>query len=216
MKYEPNPENKFIFLGRTSESKQNLLGVNSRWPDIWMVPWEGVIWEGETIQIPPSVSEVKPEIELAVVVGKKCFDVTPSEALNFLKGVTICNDLTVRSEWPGYSDPKFGRSGFGYKMFPTFSPIFSQMQPINILDNYKNLQMKLTLDNKVIVKSSPIEYKFSLGDMVSFASRICILNEGDFISLGGVGNHEEYIDDYTNVSCEIHNIGKLENKIARI
>ena len=206
---------KYVYLGRTSSSKQNHLNVQSRWPDIWMCPPESVIKENDTIVIPEYVSKIKPELELGVVINERCHNVTDVEAKEYIGSLTICNDLTARSEWPGYSDPAFGRSGFGYKMIPTFNPIYSNPVNYDDLDDIGKLSARLYVDDSLILETSPKEYVFSIGDMISFASKICVLNEGDVVSLGGMGHHNKFIDTSEVVTCVIDGIGELNNPILR-
>jgi len=206
--------NKLVFLGRTNKTKQNDLDVNSRWPDLWMVPHEGVIHENELIRIPEYIKDIKPEVELTVLMGDSCHGLSPDEVENYIEGYTICNDITARSEWPGYSDPNFGRSGFGYKMFPTFSPVFSEYVPREEINNVDDLDMSIYLDGDLTFETSTSNFDFSIQEMVSYANKICKLEEGDLISLGGAGNHDLFIDDVDDVVCEIEGIGQLKNKVV--
>jgi len=119
---------KFVALGPTFRSHQKEIGRNPRWPDVWMIPNESVIGENEKIQIPNSVTGVKPGVELTAVIGDELWQASREEAWEGVSGFTISNDVTVTGEWPGWPESDMMKTNFGYKMFPTFSPVLTEYQ----------------------------------------------------------------------------------------
>jgi len=120
----PDKIGKFVALGGGFQSHLDEKDRTYRWPDLWVVPEEAVISEGETIKIPDRVEKIKPGSELTAVIGDDIYEADEDDAWDAIKGFTISNDVTASGDWPGWSDPNHGMiTGIGYKLLPTFSPI---------------------------------------------------------------------------------------------
>lgn len=207
-------DNKFIALGPTFLSHQNEIERNPRWPDLWMLPYESVIYEREDIVIPSSVSDVKPGVELTAVIGDELWQASEQEAWECIKGFTISNDVTATSEWPGWPQSGMMKTNFAYKMFPTFAPVLSQYQETRSLSHYNNLELKCMVDGTESIKGNLSGLDFEIPEMISYVSNVCKLHEGDLIALGDPGYADILLDGNNEVVCSIESIGKLENKIT--
>ncbi len=208
---------KFVALGGGFQSHLDEKERTYRWPDLWVVPDEAVISEGDSIEIPDRVSKVKPGSEITAVIGEDIYEADEQEAWNAIKGFTISNDVTASGDWPGWSDPDHGMiTGVGYKLLPTFSPILSNYVKKGDESNYDDLTVEVRVDGETAVSGSTAQMSFSIPEMVSFASNICKLHENDVVALGDPGNPTKYLDDADSVTCEIENIGKLTNPIRRV
>lgn len=208
---------KFIALGGTFVSHQEEKERSYRWPDLWIVPREGVINEGEPIKIPGRVEQVKPGAEITAVIGEDIYEADETEAWDAIKGFTISNDVTVSGDWPGWSDPDHGMiTGVGYKLLPTFSPILSEYVEKGEESDYDNLSVEVRVDGEQAVSGSTSQMGFSIPEMISFTSNICKLHENDVVALGDPGNPTKLLDDADEVTCEIEGIGTLTNTIERV
>ena len=87
-----------------------------KYPMIFTKAVSAVIGTGEPIRIPPVTQAVDFEGELAVVIGKRAKDVPPKDALDYVAGYTICNDVSAR-DYQQRSSPTAGKS------FDTFAPL---------------------------------------------------------------------------------------------
>jgi 2-keto-4-pentenoate hydratase/2-oxohepta-3-ene-1,7-dioic acid hydratase in catechol pathway len=204
---------KFIALGPTFSSHQKEEGRNPRWPDLWLVPYESVIHENETIKIPESVSDVKPGVELTVVIGEDTWQASPEKAWENIAGFTISNDVTATSEWPGWPEQGKMKTNFAYKMFPTFSPILSKYQDKRDLSHYQDLELLCTVDGETAIKGTTKDLQYTIPEMISYTSKICRLQQGDLVALGDPGKVDGFLDHKNSVSCYIETIGQLTNKI---
>lgn len=208
---------KFVALGGTFHTHLEEKNRAYRWPDLWVVPKEGMINENESIQIPERVEKVKPGAELTAVIGEELWQATEQEAWNAIKGFTISNDVTASGDWPGWSDPDHGMiTGVGYKLLPTFSPILSEYVEKNEDVSYEELSVEVRVDQDTSVSGSTAQMSFSIPEMVSFASNICKLQENDVVALGDPGNPTILLDNADSVTCEIEGIGELTNPIERV
>jgi len=208
---------KFVALGGTFQSHLNEKERTYRWPDLWIVPAEGVINEKETIKIPERVEKVKPGSEITAVIGEEIYEADETEAWDAIKGFTISNDVTASGDWPGWSDPDHGMiTGVGYKLLPTFSPTLSEYVEKSKKTDYDNLSVEVRVDGDLAVSGSTAQMSFSIRKMVSFASNICELHEDDVVALGDPGNPTNFLDNADSVTCKIEGIGELTNPIERV
>ena len=205
---------KFIALGGTFITHQEEDSTPYRWPDVWQVPSEAIVNEGDSIKLPERVSEVKGGSELTAVIGEEIWQADEAEAWAAVEGFTVSNDVTSSGEWPGLSDPDYIHSGIGYKSFPTFSPIYSEPAPRKELDHYEDLEVRMTIDGETAVEGSTADFDFTIPEMIAHASHIYKLKAGDVVALGDPGNASIYLDEASEVTCYVESIGKLTNPIT--
>jgi 2-keto-4-pentenoate hydratase/2-oxohepta-3-ene-1,7-dioic acid hydratase in catechol pathway len=208
---------KFVALGGTFHTHQQETERTYRWPDLWVVPEEGLVNEGEAIEIPDRVEKVKPGSELTAVIGEDIYEADEDEAWDAIKGFTISNDVTASGDWPGWSDPDHGMiTGVGYKLLPAFSPLLSDFVEKGTETDYSDLDVEVRVDDEVAVSGSTGQMAFTIPEMVSFASNICKLHENDVVALGDPGNPTLFLDDAESVTCEIEGVGELTNPVRRV
>jgi len=173
--------------------------------------------------IKPNISEqVDYEVELVVVIGKKCFEVSEENALNYVGGYTIGNDVSAR-------DFQIGRPGGQWllgKTFATFAPIgpFLLINPLLVPNsphfNPNNLGIKCVLNDQVVQNSNTNEFIYNVQQVISHVSKIVALNPGDIIFTGtpsGVGFARKpplFLKPGDVVRCEIEHLGVLENPVV--
>jgi len=208
---------KFVALGGTFHSHLDEKKRTYRWPDIWVVPSEGMVDEDEPIQIPERVQQVKPGSELTAVIGEDLWQPTEAEAWDAIEGFTISNDVTAVGDWPGWSDPNHEMiTGVGYKILPTFSPIRGTVTPKKSKDAYDDLDVKVYVDGNLSVDGSTELMAFSIPELISFASHVVRLEQNDVVALGDPGDPDILLDDADSVTCEIETVGSLENPVERL
>jgi len=208
---------KFVALGGTFHTHLEEKERSYRWPDIWVVPMEGVIPEGENIQLPKRVEDVKPGSELTAVIGKELWEASEEEAWDGIKGFTVSNDITASGDWPGWSDPQNPMiTGVGYKILPTFSPVLTEYQPKQSEEEYYGLDVRVEVDGEVSVKGSTGQMAFSVPEMVSFASNVIKLSENDMVALGDPGDASVYLDNADEVTCYVETVGELTNPVETV
>jgi len=217
MKLDPEEIGKFIALGGTFKSHQDEKSRSYRWPDFWIVPDEAIISEGEEIIIPEKAEDIKPGAELTAVIGEEIHNASEEEAWKAIKGFTVSNDVTAGGDWPGWSDPDHENiTGVGYKTIATFSPILTEYQPKQELEHYQDLEVEVTVDGEQSVSGRTNLMAFTIPEMISFASQIVPLEEGDVVALGDPGSPSKLLDNADSVTASIESIGKLENPVKRL
>jgi len=188
----------------------------TKWPDVWVTTDETQIGPEEQIKLPPEVKNVTPGPEITAVIGDTLWRTSESEAAAAVKGFTITNDVTAKGEWPGYSyeNHEFV-TGVGYKIFPTFRPVLNEYVEISA-DDVQGRAVSATVDGEIVVEGSTDAMSFSVGELISHASKITPLKENDLVALGDPGSPSGYIDNAEEVTCRIEGVGELTNPITRL
>lgn len=172
-------------------------------PTLFIKPSTAVIGPDDFIVIPKMSERVDYEGELAVVIGKRAKNVSEKDALDYVLGYTIANDVTARDLQA--KDGQWTRA----KSFDTFLPIGPWIE--TDLDP-SSLDITTYVNGEVKQKSNTRHLIFNVPKLVSFISHIMTLNPGDVILTGtpsGVGP----LKPGDVVTIEIEGIGKLTNSV---
>ena len=114
--------------------------------------------------------EVDYEAELAVIIGRECKDVSPTQALDFIAGYTIANDVTAR-RWQG---KRGGGQWVRSKSFDTFLPLGPFLVPRREIDPRDGLRIRTWLNGDLV--QVRIFYFFCFYSMQSIRLRFCFFN----------------------------------------
>ncbi|MCE9533536.1 MAG: fumarylacetoacetate hydrolase family protein [Planctomycetes bacterium] len=135
------------------------------------------------------------ELELAVVIGRKCKGVSEAEALQYVAGYTIINDISNRKYRPNPGRKKREKDTFfdwlHGKWHDTFCPCGPCVVSSETIPDPQNLPMKLTVNGKTWQDGNTSQMIFPVAALVAFISAMVTLEPGDLISTGtpsGVGN----------------------------
>lgn len=173
-------------------------------PLMFLKPVTAVIASGEAIVLPRQSQRVDFEGELAVVLGRRCRNVTPEEAPDYILGYTCMNDVTARDLQK--KDVQYTRA----KGFDTFAPVgpflVTEIDP-------SNLRIQTFVNGEMRQDSNTADMIFSVPQLISFVSSVMTLLPGDIISTGtpaGVGP----VQPGDLVEVQIQNIGRLRNTVV--
>jgi 2-keto-4-pentenoate hydratase/2-oxohepta-3-ene-1,7-dioic acid hydratase in catechol pathway len=162
-----------------------------------------IIGPEENIILPEDAERVDFEAELAVVISKKCKNVSPQQANDFILGATCLNDVTERRIQA--KDGQWTRA----KNYETFCPI----GPYIVSDiNYNALDIKAYVNGELRQSSNTRNLIWDVQELVSFISHVIPLEQGDIVTTGtpsGVGA----IESGDVIEIEIESIGKLRNSV---
>jgi 2-keto-4-pentenoate hydratase/2-oxohepta-3-ene-1,7-dioic acid hydratase in catechol pathway len=160
---------------------------------------------GEPIVVPKDATElVQYEGELVVVIGKKCKRVSEEEALDYVFGYTIGNDVSERTWQRG------DRTLWRGKNTDTFKP----MGPWIVTDGVdpENCEVKIYLNEKFISKYNMSGAIFGVREYISRMSQYMTLYPGDVLWMGTDGAPEN-MKDGDVVDIEVEGIGTLSNPV---
>mmetsp|Transcript_19451 Transcript_19451/g.42520 ORF Transcript_19451/g.42520 Transcript_19451/m.42520 type:complete len:293 (-) Transcript_19451:47-925(-) len=169
------------------------------------------------IELPSIEPKVDWEVELAVVIGKRCKDVSESEALGYVAGYTAANDVSGRF-WQ--LERGGGQWCFG-KSFDTFTPLGPVLATTKAVPNPQALRVRTLIDGKVMQDSNTSDMIFSVARIIAFLSQGTTLLPGTVILTGtpqGVGlglKPQRWLAPGETVTVEIEKVGKLTNPVRR-
>ena len=192
-------------------------------PRPFIMPASCVTGTGTVVEWPVYSEQLDHEIELAVIIGKTAKCVSPENALKFVAGYSIANDISARSTtfkegrngrpWDEFFDWLNGKWADGF--FP-FGPCIVTADEIG---DQGNLEMELKVNGQTRQKSNTTNMIFSVAEIVSFISHITTLNAGDVISTGtpeGVAMATKlWLEPGDVIECSIEKIGTLTNSIGQ-
>ncbi|MEH7416796.1 fumarylacetoacetate hydrolase family protein [Neobacillus drentensis] len=204
---EPVEPSKVINFGWTySEHAKETGGkANLKEPFLFLKPTSSLIPDHGEIILPSSdlTKQVELEGEVALVIGKRGKNIKEEEALDYVFGCTIFNDVTARDLTK--TDPQFTR-GKGFDTFGPLGPcIVTGIDPTN-------LQIVTTLNGNVVQDGNTNQMSLSIPFLISWISKVMTLEPGDVLATGSPsGSCPMKSGDV--VSVEVKNIGKLCNYV---
>jgi 2-keto-4-pentenoate hydratase/2-oxohepta-3-ene-1,7-dioic acid hydratase in catechol pathway len=172
---------------------------------------------GDAIEIPVKLPSTKVdyECELAIVIGKRCKNVSKAEALDYVLGYTCANDVSAR-DWQ--RDGGGGQWCQG-KSFDTFCPLGPVLVTKDEIPNPNKLSIKTILNRAVMQDWNTDDMIFDVPTIIEFLSASKTLLPGTVILTGtphGVGfarNPPVWLKAGDTVSIEIEKIGTLTNPV---
>jgi acylpyruvate hydrolase len=178
-----------------------------------------VIGPGDDIPHPPEVQNLDYEVELAIVIGKPCVDVSEDEALDYVAGYSAFNDISARDVIRG--ENKAGIHLIG-KSFPGFAPMGPYLVTADEIPDPQNLKLKLSVNGKTRQDSNLSYMIFKIREMIAYWSQMG-LNPGDVLTTGtprGVAAGRKpdqppwWLKPGDVVEAEVEKIGRLRNRIV--
>jgi len=132
------------------------------------------------------------ELELGVVIGRTARRVSRSEALGYVAGYVVVNDLTERTLVFRPDIPQMGMDWLRSKSAPTFLPMGPLLVPAAFVPDPQALQLTLRLNGEVMQNESTADMIFGVARLIEFLSAHVRLLPGDLILTGspsGNGTH---------------------------
>lgn len=184
-------------------------------PIIFMKATSAIVGPDDNIMLPRGSEKTDWEVELGIVMGKHAAYVTKEEALDYVAGYCICNDVSERA---------FQIEGTGQwtkgKSCDTFGPTGPWMVTKDEIVDVHNLSMWLTVNGKTMQDGSTKTMIFDVPTLVSYCSEHMSLQPGDVISTGtppGVGmgmSPQRFLQDGDVVSLGIEGLGQQTQHVV--
>lgn len=169
----------------------------------------------EDIPIPKMSEQVDYEGELGIVIGKKAFEVSEDEALDYVFGYFVANDVSARDLQHKTSQWMLG------KTCDKFAPIGPFITTADEIPDPNKLSIKTYVNGEIRQNSNTDNMLFKCKFLISYISQHFTLEPGDIILTGTpegviVGMPKEkrvWLKDGDVVRVEIENLGALQNTI---
>ena len=209
----PNPQKimclAFNYLDHAKE--QNLTPPSD--PVIVMKPRTALCGSGADIMCPNFVKELDYEVELAVILGKECKNISEENAYDAIFGYMILNDISARDIQ--FKDGQFTRA----KSFDTFAPCGPWITTKDEMDDPHNLRLLTKINGDPRQDSSTKNMHLKIPQIISRLSKVMTLEAGDIISTGtpegvALGNPDfSFLKDGDLIEMEVEGLGAIKNTV---
>jgi len=180
----------------------------SKFPTSVTGPEDTVSWD------PELTGKVDYEAELVAVIGEEARRVDPEEALEYVAGFTVGNDVSARDLQHG--DGQWVRG----KSLDSFAPIGPDIVTTDEVDDPHDLDIWADVNGERLQESTTANLIFGIDELVSFCSRAFTLKPGDLLFTGtppGVGVYREppvLLEDGDSVTVGVEGVGELTSEFA--
>jgi len=170
---------------------------------------------GATVTLPAASAKVDYEAEVAVVIGRRAFEVPEDRALDHVAGYTLLNDLSARDLQ--FATPQWMPG----KVFDGSGPCGPALVTPDEAGPHDAIGISLTLNGETMQDATTADLIFSIPVLVSHLSRLMTLEPGDIISTGtpeGVGSVRDprvWLQDGDEVVVRSPTLGELATTIRR-
>jgi len=173
-----------------------------------------LIGHSQPIVIPRISSKIDYEGELAIIIGRRGKYIAEEDALSYVAGYTVGNDVSAR-------DLQFRTSQWTTgKMLDTFGPLGPALVTRDEVADPNQLAIKTTLNGQVMQDGNTADMIFRVPFIVSYISEVATLEPGDVILTGtppGIGNTrtpQVFMKPGDTITVEIEQVGKLTNPVV--
>lgn len=184
-------------------------------PIIFMKSTTALSGPNDNIIIPKDSVKTDWEVELAVVMEKKASYVDESEAMNYVAGFALHNDVSERE----FQLEKGGTWDKG-KGCDSFAPIGPWLVTKDEIKNINDMRLWLKVNDTMMQDGTTANFIFNIPHLVSYTSRFMTLLQGDIISTGtpaGVGlgmKPPVYLKEGDIIESGIDGLGRAKQKLV--
>ena len=174
-----------------------------------------VVGPGDEIRLPLELTQrVDWEVELAVVIGRRAVKVAPEDALSYVFGYTVANDVSARDLQ--FADGQWVRG----KSLDTFCPLGPVVVTANDIPDPQALRLVCRVNGEAVQDATTDLMVFGVAELISHCSHGFTLEPGDVLLTGTPWGCGEFMDPKRSlapgdvVECEIDGIGTLRNPVV--
>ena len=182
-------------------------------PAIFIKPRTTLCGTNSNIICPKFVKELDYEVELAVVIGKECKNISEEQAMNQIFGYMVLNDVSARDIQ--FQDKQFTRG----KSFDTFAPCGPWITTNDEINNPQDLHLLTNINGEERQNSNTKNMHLTIPQIISKLSKVMTLEPGDIISTGtpeGVALKNPdtpFLKDGDKIHMEIEKLGTIQNTV---
>jgi 2,4-didehydro-3-deoxy-L-rhamnonate hydrolase len=205
---------KIVCVGLNYRDHAEEQGVDLPDRPLLFAKWPNTLIEsGAPIRIPAICKNPDYEAELGVVIGRRASGVPVDDALDFVRGYVVANDVSGRDLQ--FSDGQWVRG----KSLDTFLPV-GELVPASEVPDPQALPIRAILNGETMQDSNTANQIFGVAEVVSFISQAITLEPGDLIITGtpaGVGAFRTppvWLQPGDAITIEIDGLGSITNPVT--
>ena len=186
-------------------------------PILFMKATSAVVGPNDMVMLPKNSKKTDWEIELGLVIGESCKYVNKEDALNYVAGYFIANDVSERN----FQKNLTGQWTKG-KSCDTFGPIGPWLVTSDEVKDPQDLNMSLDLNGERMQTGNTSKMIFSVAEIISHLSQLFTLHPGDVIITGtppgvgaGIKPEPKFLKSGDIMSLKIDGLGSQEQKVGQ-
>jgi 2-keto-4-pentenoate hydratase/2-oxohepta-3-ene-1,7-dioic acid hydratase in catechol pathway len=220
-----NPS-KFFCVGKNNKRHREELAANKMLTELPNEP-TGFIklvstmsGDGDEVEKPRDIVKLDYEPELCYVVGKRAHGVKKAEAMDYISGFTLMNDVSAREIQQ--REVASGSRFWTAKNMPGFAPVGPHILTMDEVADTENLWVTCEVNGRQRLRSNTGDYLYKISDVLEHFSRYVVFEPGDLIAMGapsgvavGQPNAEElYLKPGDDMVISFEGLMSLRTKIV--
>jgi 2-keto-4-pentenoate hydratase/2-oxohepta-3-ene-1,7-dioic acid hydratase in catechol pathway len=210
----PDPD-KLICIGLNYRSHAAEAGIDP--PDVptfFAKFRNALVPSGATVPLPAASKRVDFEAEVAFVIGRRCKAVGEGDALDYVAGYTLLNDLSARDLQ--FATPQWMPG----KIFDGSAPCGPALVTPDEAGRHDEIEIELSLNGETMQSASTSDLIFSVPALVAHLSSLMTLEPGDIVSTGtpsGVGSVRDprvWLKPGDEIVISSPTLGRLTTRIS--
>jgi 2-keto-4-pentenoate hydratase/2-oxohepta-3-ene-1,7-dioic acid hydratase in catechol pathway len=183
----PDPS-KFFCVGKNNKKHREELVANKMLTEMPNEPTGFVklvstmSGDGDEVVKPEDITTLDYEPELCYVVGKRAHGVKKAEALDYIAGFTLMNDVSAREIQK--REVASGTRFWTAKNMPGFAPVGPYILTLDEVADTENLWVTCHVNGKERLRSNTGDYLYKIADVLEHFSRYVVFEPGDLIAMG--------------------------------
>jgi len=205
---------KIVCIGQNYRAHAEEQGVALPERPLLFAKWPNtLIGDGDAIRVPAISQQVDYEAELGVVIGKRASRISEHDALEYVRGYVVANDVSARDLQ--FSDGQWVRG----KSLDTFLPV-GELVPASEVPDPQTLGIRSILNGTTMQDSNTSDMIFAVAEIVAFVSQAITLEPGDLIITGtpeGVGAFRTppvWMKPGDEITIEVDGVGSITNPVV--
>ncbi|WAA10943.1 fumarylacetoacetate hydrolase family protein [Fervidibacillus albus] len=177
-----------------------------KYPVLYMKPMNTLIAHRSSIPVPASFKELMIGPSLGLVIGKRATKVKEQDALSYIKGLIIANDVQIpHSNYYRPAIKETARDGF--------CPIGPWIVEHGQIENIDQLQIRVFINGRLALENNTSNLLRSARQLIASVTDFMTLTEGDVL-LTGIPENAPLAKRKDIVTIEIERVGRLENELV--
>ena len=164
----------YNYFGHGADANESI----PQYPDVFTKTQNTVIGTDDAIRLPRVSQSIDYEGELGVIVGAPASAVAVADALEYVAGYTVVNDVSARDVQKRGSQWVLGKS------FDTFGPMGPALVTADEIPDPQDLEITVQSNTTVTVLATTADMIFPVAFLVSYLSSVMTLEPGDVIATG--------------------------------